>query len=282
MMKDKSYLKKLLNKSIFWHLILLIFVFVSLMPIIWMISTAFKTPQEIFGTELSIIPSNPTLNNFIKLEQGFNVVRIILNTFIVATLLTLSRTFTGLLAAYGFARFNFPFKKLLFFLCIVTLFIPIQVVMISNYLLISKLGLVNNFLGVVLPQFAHAFAFFLLYQHLIVFPEEIIEAASIDGAGRITILFKIVIPCIRPALIAVTIIMFINSWNQYVWPSIILRKPEYMTLPIWLRHFMHAEAGLDWGLLMAASLIGVLPVLFLYIFAHRKIVDTFVGSGVKG
>lgn len=282
MMKDKSYLKKLLNKNIFWHLMLLIFVIISLMPIIWMISTAFKTPQEIFGTELSIIPSNPTLNNFIKLEQGFNIVQIILNTFIVATLLTLSRTFTGLLAAYGFARFDFPFKKLLFFLCIVTLFVPIQVVMVSNYLLISKLGLINNFLGVVLPQFAHAFAFFLLYQHLIVFPEEIIEAASIDGAGRIAILFKIVIPCIRPALIAVSIIMFINSWNQYVWPSIILRKPEYMTLPIWLRHFMHAEAGLDWGLLMAASLIGVLPVLFLYIFAHRKIIDTFVSSGIKG
>ena len=282
MMKDKSYLKKLLNKNIFWHLILLIFVIISLMPIIWMISTAFKTPQEIFGTELNIIPSNPTLNNFIKLEKGFNIVQIILNTFIVATLLTLSRTFTGLLAAYGFARFNFPFKKLLFFLCIVTLFVPIQVVMISNYLLISKLGLINNFLGVVLPQFAHAFAFFLLYQHLMVFPEEIIEAASIDGAGRIAILFKIVIPCIRPALIAVSIIMFINSWNQYVWPSIILRKPEYMTLPIWLRHFMHAEAGLSWGLLMAASLIGVFPVLFLYIFAHRKIIDTFVGSGVKG
>jgi len=282
MMKDKSYLKKLLNKNIFWHLILLIFVIISLMPIIWMISTAFKTPQEIFGTELNIIPSNPTLNNFIKLEKGFNIVQIILNTFIVATLLTLSRTFTGLLAAYGFARFNFPFKKLLFFLCIVTLFVPIQVVMISNYLLISKLGLINNFLGVVLPQFAHAFALFLLYQHLMVFPEEIIEAASIDGAGRIAILFKIVIPCIRPALIAVSIIMFINSWNQYVWPSIILRKPEYMTLPIWLRHFMHAEAGLSWGLLMAASLIGVFPVLFLYIFAHRKIIDTFVGSGVKG
>lgn len=282
MMKDKSYLKKLLNTNIFWHLILLMFVIFSLMPIIWMISTAFKTPQEIFGTELSIIPSNPTLNSFIKLEQGFNIAQIILNTFIVAILLTLSRTFTGLLAAYGFARFDFPFKKLLFFLCIVTLFIPIQVVMISNYLIISKLGLVNNFLGVVLPQFAHAFAFFLLYQHLIVFPEEIIEAASIDGAGRITILFKIVIPCIRPALIAVTIIMFINSWNQYVWPSIILRKPEYMTLPIWLRHFMHAEAGLDWGLLMAASLIGVFPVLLLYIFAHRKIISTFIGSGTKG
>lgn len=282
MMKDKSYLKKLLNKNIFWHLILLIFVIFSLMPIIWMISTAFKTPQEIFGTELNIIPSNPTLNNFIKLEKGFNIVQIILNTFIVATLLTLSRTFTGLLAAYGFARFNFPFKKLLFFLCIITLFVPIQVVMISNFLFISKLGLINNFLGVVLPQFAHAFAFFLLYQHLMVFPEEIIEAASIDGAGRIAILFKIVIPCIRPAIIAVSIIMFINSWNQYVWPSIILRKPEYMTLPIWLRHFMHAEAGLNWGLLMAASLIGVFPVLLLYIFAHRKIIDTFVGSGVKG
>ncbi len=282
MVKNKSVLGKLVNKSIFWHLMLLVFVIISLMPIIWMASTAFKTSQEIFGVKLSIIPSNPTLENFIKLEERFNIAGIILNTFIVATLLTLSRTFSGLFAAYGFARFNFPFKKILFFLCIVTLFIPIQVVMVPNYLLISKLGLVDNFFGVVLPQFAHAFAFFLLYQHLIVFPEEIIEAASIDGAGRMTILFKIVIPNIRPAIIAVAIIMFINSWNQYVWPTIILRKPENMTLPIWLRQFMHAEAGLDWGLLMAASLIGVVPVLLLYIFAHRKIIDTFVSSGVKG
>lgn len=282
-MRKQNRLFKVINKyNIFWHIILLALVIIFLVPIIWMASTAFKTSKEIFAISINFIPENPTLENFIDLHQRFNILRIIINTFIVAISLTLTRTFTGLLAGYGFARFDFPFKNILFFLCLMTLFVPIQVVMVSNYLLVSSWGLINNYLGVILPQFAHAFPLFLLYQHLRKFPEEIIESARIDGAGEITIIFKIIIPGIKPALIATSIIMFINSWNQYVWPTIILREPQYMTLPIWLRQFMHAEAGLDWGLLMAASFIGVVPVLFLYIIANRKIIDTFSGTGVKG
>ncbi len=274
--------KKIINVNTLWHIFLLTLVIIFLIPIIWMASTAFKSSQEIFGAGLNLIPANPTLLNFIGLQERYEITRIIFNTFVVAIGLTLTRTTSGLLAGYGFARFDFPFKNVLFFLCIITLFVPIQVVMVSNYLLTSDLGLINTFSGVILPQFSHAFPLFLLYQHLKKYPEEIIESARIDGAGELAVLFKIVIPGIKPAIIATSIIVFINSWNQYVWPTIILREPEYMTLPIWLRQFMHAEAGLDWGLLMAASFIGVIPVLFLYIIANRKIIDTFAGTGLKG
>lgn len=273
---------KIFGVNIFWHILFLALAAVFITPILWMMSTAFKTSREIFAVNINFIPREITLENFIDLHERFDILRIIFNTLVVALGLTFTRTFSGLLAAYGFARFDFPFKKIFFFLCIVTLFVPIQVVMVSNYILVSNMGLVNNYLGVILPQFAHAFPLFLLYQHLKRFPEEIIDSARIDGAGEITTLFKIIIPGIKPVLTATAIIVFINSWNQYVWPTIILRDPQYMTLPIWLRQFMHAEAGLDWGLLMAASLIGVVPVLFLYITANKKIIDTFAGTGVKG
>jgi len=280
--RNKSTLNSPLYIQIIWHSIIFLLVAIALLPILWMISTSFKPAHEIFGTGIKILPIEPTLKNFIYLWQNFNITKILGNTLLITVLITTSRLFIGLLAAYGFARYNFPLRKPLFYTCILTMFIPIQVIMLPNYLFISNLGLIDHYMGVVLPQLAHTFPIFLLHQHLKIFPEELIDVARIDGAGELSILFKVVLPCIRPALVAITMIIFINTWNQYVWPAIILRSPTHMTLPIWLRQFMQSEAGLNWGLLMSASFLGVVPVLILYIIAHRQIIQTFISSGIKG
>ncbi len=160
--------------------------------------------------------------------------------------------------------------------------LPIQVVMVSNYLLISRIGIMDTLPAVILPQVALGLGIFFMYQHIKVFPQAIIDCARIDGANELTVLFRIVLPVIKPMVAAIAVIVFINSWNQYVWPTLVLRRPEQMTLPIWLRQFMHAEAGTNFGLLMAASFLGVAPALALYAVARQTIMDAFLESGLKG
>lgn len=259
-MKSLSSRSSLLTKII-WNMVLATFTIAALLPILWMFSTA---------------------QHFEELWNEFPVTRILVNTMVIAISIALLQLLSSLLVAYGFACYDFPFKKVLFYICLFTMFIPIQVVMVSNYLLIANWGLLNNYLGVILPQVVDAFGIFLLYQHLRVFPKALIDAARIDGAGELVILFKIVLPIIRPILVALTMILFINAWNQYVWPTLVLSNPVVMTLPIWLRHFMHEEAGARWDLLMAASSLGVIPALAVYLIMHHKIMNTFASIGLKG
>ncbi len=268
--------------SVLWNSIFIFATLIALLPIFWMITTAIKPSDEIFSSGLRLFPESPTLVHFRTLISRFRIPLIVYNTFIVAVSLTAIQIFTSLLAAYGFARYVFPFHNVLFLACIAQMFIPIQVVMVSNYLAVSRLGLVNTLPAVVLPQVSLGLGIFFLYQHLKVFPQAIIDSARIDGAGEMSTLFHIVLPVIKPIVAAISTIVFINSWNQYVWPTLVLNKPEQMTLPIWLRQFMHAEAGTDFGLLMAASFLGVAPALFLYAIARQTIMDAFLESGLKG
>lgn len=265
-----------------WHAFFVLLVVVALLPVAWMLGTALKPSAEIFGGGLRLIPANPTLEHFRRLWTEFPIQRILLNTLIVAVGITSCQLVTSLLAAYGFARFRFPLREPLFYLCLGTIFIPVQVIMVSNYLLVSEWGLLNSYGGVILPQVANGFGIFLLRQHLRVFPQALLDAARIDGAGEVTALFRVVVPVVRPVVAALAVLFFINSWNQYVWPTIVLSRPEAMTLPIWLRQFMSAEAGASWGLLMGAASFGVLPALGLYLVAQRLVLGSLAGAGLKG
>jgi len=204
------------------------------------------------------------------------------NTLVVAGVTTGLQLATSLLAAYGFARYRFPLREPLFYACLGAMFIPIQVIMVPNYLLMSDWNLLNTYAAAVLPQMASAFGIFFLRQQLRLFPQSLLDAARIDGAGELTVLFKIVTPTIRPFITALGILFFINAWNQYVWPVLVLTDPEMMTLPLALREFMHSEAGHDWGLMMAASTMGVLPALLVFLLAQRMIMSTFATAGLKG
>ena len=265
-----------------WHLFLVVVVFLLLMPIVFAISNSFKTMQEAFNTVFQVIPLHPTLENYRHVFDKLPFVKITLNTFLIASTVTIFKTITGLLAAYAFVYFRFKGKGFLYFIMLSTLFIPFTVTMIPNYLLISKIGLRDRIWGVALPQLADVLGIFLLRQAMRGIPLALIEAARMENIRHMKIMRDIVIPLVRPSIISTGIIFFINSWNEYVWPVLILKSKENYTLSLALQMYISAEGGTEFTIAMAVSVLTMLIPLVLYIIFQRYIINTFAASGLKG
>ena len=270
------------DRQIGWHLFLVVVVFLLLMPIVFAISNSFKTMQEAFNTVFQVIPLHPTLENYRHVFDKLPFVKITLNTFLIASTVTIFKTITGLLAAYAFVYFRFKGKGFLYFIMLSTLFIPFTVTMIPNYLLISKIGLRDRIWGVALPQLADVLGIFQLRQAMRGIPLALIEAARMDNIRHMKIMRDIVIPLVRPSIISTGIIFFINSWNEYVWPVLILKSKENYTLSLALQMYISAEGGTEFTIAMAVSVLTMLIPLVLYIIFQRYIINTFAASGLKG
>mgnify|MGYP005919219969 FL=1 len=270
------------DRQIGWHLFLVVVVFLLLMPIVFAISNSFKTMQEAFNTVFQVIPLHPTLENYRHVFDKLPFVKITLNTFLIASTVTIFKTITGLLAAYAFVYFRFKGKGFLYFIMLSTLFIPFTVTMIPNYLLISKIGLRDRIWGVALPQLADVLGIFLLRQAMRGIPLVLIEAARMENIRHMKIMRDIVIPLVRPSIISTGIIFFINSWNEYVWPVLILKSKENYTLSLALQMYISAEGGTEFTIAMAVSVLTMLIPLVLYIIFQRYIINTFAASGLKG
>lgn len=270
------------DRQIGWHLFLVVVVFLLLMPIVFAISNSFKTMQEAFNTVFQVIPLHPTLENYRHVFDKLPFVKITLNTFLIASTVTIFKTITGLLAAYAFVYFRFKGKGFLYFIMLSTLFIPFTVTMIPNYLLISKIGLRDRIWGVALPQLADVLGIFLLRQAMRGIPLALIEAARMENIRHMKIMRDIVIPLVRPSVISTGIIFFINSWNEYVWPVLILKSKENYTLSLALQMYISAEGGTEFTIAMAVSVLTMLIPLVLYIIFQRYIINTFAASGLKG
>lgn len=270
------------DRQIGWHLFLVVVVFLLLMPIVFAISNSFKTMQEAFNTVFQVIPLHPTLENYRHVFDKLPFVKITLNTFLIASTVTIFKTITGLLAAYAFVYFRFKGKGFLYFIMLSTLFIPFTGTMIPNYLLISKIGLRDRIWGVALPQLADVLGIFLLRQAMRGIPLALIEAARMENIRHMKIMRDIVIPLVRPSIISTGIIFFINSWNEYVWPVLILKSKENYTLSLALQMYISAEGGTEFTIAMAVSVLTMLIPLVLYIIFQRYIINTFAASGLKG
>ena len=270
------------DRQIGWHLFLVVVVFLLLMPIVFAISNSFKTMQEAFNTVFQVIPLHPTLENYRHVFDKLPFVKITLNTFLIASTVKIFKTITGLLAAYAFVYFRFKGKGFLYFIMLSTLFIPFTVTMIPNYLLISKIGLRDRIWGVALPQLADVLGIFLLRQAMRGIPLALIEAARMENIRHMKIMRDIVIPLVRPSIISTGIIFFINSWNEYVWPVLILKSKENYTLSLALQMYISAEGGTEFTIAMAVSVLTMLIPLVLYIIFQRYIINTFAASGLKG
>ncbi len=270
------------DRQIGWHLFLVVVVFLLLMPIVFAISNSFKTMQEAFNTVFQVIPLHPTLENYRHVFDKLPFVKITLNTFLIASTVTIFKTITGLLAAYAFVYFRFKGKGFLYSIMLSTLFIPFTVTMIPNYLLISKIGLRDRIWGVALPQLADVLGIFLLRQAMRGIPLALIEAARMENIRHMKIMRDIVIPLVRPSIISTGIIFFINSWNEYVWPVLILKSKENYTLSLALQMYISAEGGTEFTIAMAVSVLTMLIPLVLYIIFQRYIINTFAASGLKG
>ncbi len=269
-------------KIIWTYLLLSAIALLMLFPLLWLSGTSLKSPSEdIFGFPPQLLPSQPTLENFRLVWQTYPFGRYLLNSIIVAVLTVSLNLLFCSLAAYPLARLNFRGRDLIFAGVISTIMIPFQIVMIPLYILTVQLGLRNTYLGVIFPSLASAFGIFLLRQAFQGVPKELEEAARIDGCSELGLWWHVMLPAVRPALVTLAIFVFIGSWSDFLWPLIVLDRPEYYTLPLGVAT-LAGTFSLDWRLIAAGSVISIAPVLLLFLFVQRYIIPTDAGSGVKG
>lgn len=260
------------------HAVMIVLSIVCVFPLYWMLVSSLRPANEIFETALW--PSSLSLRNYAYALEAIPVLRMLLNTLAVSIVVTVIQLLTGLLAAYGFVRWRFPCDKLVYGLIALTWLVPFQVVMIPNYLLVAKLGLLDSLSALILPHLASAFAIMLLAQAMRAFPREVIEAARMDGAGSWRILWEIITPSLRGTLASLSILIFISTWNEYFWPLLLSRTAENSVIQIGIQMFMTTEGTL-WGPLMAASTMASLPVLLIYVVLQRQVVQSFMKSGIR-
>lgn len=253
-----------------------------LLPLLWLVSTAFKSREEpVFEFPPRFIPAQPTLDNFITVWQQNPFGQYFFNSTLVAVLTVGLNVLFCSLAAYPLARLQFRGRQPLFALVVATILIPFQIIMIPLFILAVQLGLRNTYLGMILPFVASAFGIFLMRQAFLGVPKELEEAARMDGCSELGIWWHVMMAATRPAQVTLATFVFIGSWSEFLWPLILLDRPEYYTLPLGVAQLAGAFS-LDWRLMAAGSVISILPVLVFFGFVQRYIVPTDSGSGLKG
>ncbi|OKH19408.1 carbohydrate ABC transporter permease [[Limnothrix rosea] IAM M-220] len=269
-------------KLIGTYLLLAAIALVMLFPLLWLFSTALKSPTEnIFSFPPQLIPASPTLENFVTVWQNHPFGKYLFNSTFIAVLTVAFNLLFCALAAYPLACLDFQGRDIIFATVVSTIMIPFQIVMIPLYVLTVQLGLRNTYLGIIFPSLASAFGIFLLRQAFQGVPKELEEAGRIDGCSELGIWWHIMIPAVRPALITLAIFVFIGSWSDFLWPLIVIDRPEFYTLPLGVAT-LAGQFSLDWRLIAAGSIISLLPVMILFGFLQRYIIPTDSGSGVKG
>ncbi len=253
-----------------------------LLPLLWMVSTAFKSPTEdIFQFPPQFIPSSPTFENFVAAWESAPFGRYFFNSLVIAIATVVLNLILCSLAAYPLARLTFKGREIIFSLVVATILIPFQIVMIPLYIFAVRLGLLNTYLGAIFPSIASAFGIFLMRQAFQTVPKELEEAARIDGCSELGIWWHIMMPSVRPALVTLALFVFIGSWGDFLWPLLVLDRPEYYTLPLGVNR-LAGSFSFNWRLISAGSVISIVPVILVFIAAQRYIVPSETGSGVKG
>lgn len=270
-------LKVLLN-----YALLIAIAVLMLLPMLWLFSTAFKSPNEnLFQFPPQFIPAEPTIENFIQVWESNPFGRYLFNSTLISVLTVILNLLFCALAAYPLARLTFKGREIIFSLIVSTILIPFQIVMIPLYVLAVQFGLRNTYLGVIFPAIASAFGIFLLRQAFQGVPRELEEAARMDGCSELGLWWHVMIPSIRPALVTLAIFVFIGSWSDFLWPLLVLDRPELFTLPLGVAN-LAGTFTLDWRLVAAGSVISIVPILLLFLIMQQYIVPTETGSGVKG
>jgi len=264
-----------------WLLVLLPLSMMMLIPMLWMVITSFQTLNETRRFPPVLVPGSLQWQNYTQVLQQAPFGRWMLNTFIVTTLVVIGNLIFCSLAGYAFARFKFFGRDVLFMLVLATLMIPFQVIMIPTFLIVRQLGLIDTLGALIVPNLAGAFGIFLLRQFFRTLPIELEEAARIDGATRLGVLFKVVLPLSGPALATVAVVTFLWTWNDFLWPLITIYNPNNMTLQLGLLTFQGAHQT-NTHLLMAANVMSMIPVLLLFLLAQRWFIRGIATTGLKG
>lgn len=253
-------------------------------PFLWMALSAFKTRQDLTASPPVWIPTTWTLDNFSALLDQLDMPRYFLNSLIVAVLVTVSNLLFCSMLGYALAKLDFSGRSKVFGLVLAALMVPGNLMILPLYVLMNGMGLIDTYAGLVLPFAAGAFGVFLMRQFMLQVPDELLEAARLDGAGEWYIFWRIVLPLVKPALATLTIFAFLGSWNNFIWPLIATNDPDKYTLPVALATFANdpnrTVAGGN-GMLMAGSLLVVLPVLLVFAVLQRHFTQGIATAGIK-
>ncbi|CAM5397894.1 carbohydrate ABC transporter permease [Niallia sp. FSL W8-0177] len=272
-MKKRRYLKK----SIVYILLTVGAIFM-LFPFIWMVSTSFKPPTEVYG--LKLLADHPTLENYRKIMVDTLFSKWFLNSFIVAVITTLSVALFDTLVGYVIAKFSFVGKSIIFLFILSSLMIPTEMLIIPWYIMSTDLGWVDTYWGIMFPGVISAFGIFLMKQFMESIPDDLLDAARIDGLNEFKIFFKIAIPQVYPALAALCIFTFLGNWNAYLWPLIVIETEEMRTLPVGLA-FFSGENQTYWEIVMAGATIAVVPLIIVFLIFQRHIIKGITLTGLK-
>ncbi|MCV3241652.1 carbohydrate ABC transporter permease [Mesorhizobium sp. ZC-5] len=264
--------------------LMLVVLVASAFPLLWMVLSSFKTAAETMQVPPAWLPRSPSLEAYGKVAGVISVGRSMLNSAIIASVTTAGILVTSLMAGYAFAKYHFRGKNMLFAALIATMFLPPIVTLIPLYRIVGYLDLNASLAGVILPNLANAFGIFLMRQFIAGVPDDLIDAARVDGASELRILFAIVAPNVAPAIAALALFAFVYHWNSYLWPLTVLQgnSDQYPIVISLSRLLSYNRGAMNTNLVMAGATLAVLPPLVLFAFLQRFFVDSIVSSGVKG
>lgn len=273
--------KKRLN-TILIEIVLITISFIFIMPIILAITMSLQPPEGVFSFPPKFFPSSFHWKNYVDAFNTVPFARLILNSLLIATMITAGKIFTGTLAGYAFANFKFRGRNFAFSFLFATLFLPAETIMILPlFNLMNKFGWVNTYWAMTIPFMASATNTFLFRQHFMTIPSSLEDSARIDGAGPMTYFVKILLPLSKAIIGGATIINFVYAWNMYLWPLIITMEDNMKTVQIGVRMLISAESANNWGIIMAGTMIAVLPTLLLFFTLQDLFVRSLVRSGIK-
>jgi sn-glycerol 3-phosphate transport system permease protein len=252
------------------------------LPIFWLITAAFKENSEIYQLPVRWLPQAPTFVNFQRAWASAPFGRYYLNTIITTMLGSGAEALLAITSAYAFAFLRFPRKDMVFLLLLAALMVPDQVVILPNYLTIARFGWINTYQGIIVPGASVAYGTFLLRQAFLTLPVEVLDAARVDGAGHLRTLWSIVVPLARPSLITFGLLSIVAKWNNFLWPLVATNTQDMRVLPIGIYRLLDQEGTTQWGPVMAGTIFVVLPVLIVFLWAQRHIVDGIAAGAVKG
>jgi multiple sugar transport system permease protein len=271
-----------------WHLVLIPATIVLIFPFAWLVITSVETPAEALHFPPILIPHHLDFSNYPQALQAAPFGRFFINSAVVAVVTVISNLVLCSLAGYAFARYRFLGRGLLFVLIMATLMVPFQVTMIPQFIITKWLGVnllpavgINHIGALILPNAATAFGIFFLRQFFRTLPIEYEEAARVDGASRLTVLWRIVLPLSGPALSTLAALTFLDSWNNFLWPLIVITSNNQMTLPLGLATFQSAHTT-EWTLLMAGNMMSLAPMLLIFFAAQRYFIRSVAATGLAG
>lgn len=272
--------KKRIGTACFYVIAALLAV-IAMIPFLWMISTSFKSRGALMSIPIEWIPENPTLDAYIKVFSRFPFAKTIGNSLFISISYTVITLLCASMAAFAFAKLRFKGSKILLSAYLATMMIPTQVTMIPLFVIMNKLGLTDSYISVIAPSIFRPFAVFMLVQQMRTIPNDFLDAARIDGANVFQTYFKVALPLCVPSLATLSITTFMESWNDYLWPLLMLSDKNKMTLPIALST-LNGQYATEYNVLMAGSLVSMIPIIIIYIVAQRNFKNGMMAGGIKG